>query len=360
MTQTPDDGSQDPTSSSAEKWSAVATVGAVLAIVAVVVLTNVVGSFGGDTKSPRKDRTPAAASRTNARQLATMAPEQIAGEALKSRPAVVPPPQQVAPSGAKSLANAAEKAAAAQPFDFTITTFNALGSQHTAPGGSAPEYAPGRIRAEWAAELVASYGADVVGFQEIQGDQVSAISRATAGQFEFWPGTALGGKGIPQSLMWRTSVWQPTWKSSLTIPFMGGTRPQPIVRLRHLETGREIYVMNVHNSPKDAQGREGERDKATAIEIAAVRELRKDGIPVFVTGDFNEHEEIFCKMTGGTDLVAANGGSNDGVCRPPRPMRVDWIFGSVDAGFSRFRMDTGPQVRRITDHAVLSSMVAVP
>ncbi len=216
MTQTPDDGSQDPTSSSAEKWSAVATVGAVLAIVAVVVLTNVVGSFGGDTKSPRKDRTPAAASRTNARQLATMAPEQIAGEALKSRPAVVPPPQQVAPSGAKSLANAAEKAAAAQPFDFTITTFNALGSQHTAPGGSAPEYAPGRIRAEWAAELVASYGADVVGFQEIQSDQLATIAQQTRGAYDVWPGSELGGKGVPQSLMWRKADWTLTWKGTST------------------------------------------------------------------------------------------------------------------------------------------------
>ena len=39
---------------------------------------------------------------------------------------------------------------------------------------------------------------------------------------------------------------------------------------------------------------------------------------------------------------------------------VDWIFGSPDAAFSGFLMDTGAQVRRITDHAVLSATVNVP
>jgi endonuclease/exonuclease/phosphatase family metal-dependent hydrolase len=161
--------------------------------------------------------------------------------------------------------------------------------------------------------------------------------------------------------MWDSSVWTATYEDHITIPFMDSTRPQPIVRLQHIETGREIYVLNIHNSPRDAQGREGERDRATAIEVAAIRQLRQqDGIPVFVMGDFNEHAEAFCTITGKTDLVAAQGGTNDGTCRPPRAMRVDWIFGSTDARFSSFRMDTGAAVRRITDHAVLTSAVSVP
>lgn len=343
-----------------DQRSALATVGGVVAIVLVVVAANLAARVGGGTDRPD----PAAASTTppvqrlTRAQVDAMTPEEIAADALQDRGEVA---LQPVPAGGKKLAGRAERLASDQPYQFTLTSFNVLGSQHTAPGGDAQEFAPGRIRAEWTADLVAAYGSSIVGMQELQADQLDAIDRATAGTFEFWPGTALGGKGIPQSLMWKSSVWTATYTDSITIPFMDTTRPQPIVRLQHVETGREIYVMNIHNSPRDAQGREDERDKATAIEIAAIKQLRQqDGIPVFVMGDFNEHAEAFCKITGQTDLEAAQGGSNDGTCRPPSAMRVDWIFGSSDIAFSGFRMDTSAQVRRITDHAVLTSSVSVP
>jgi endonuclease/exonuclease/phosphatase family metal-dependent hydrolase len=139
----------------------------------------------------------------------------------------------------------------------------------------------------------------------------------------------------------------------------------PVVRLRHRETGREIYAMNVHNSPRDRQGREDERDRAEAVEIAAVNALAEDGVPIVLMGDFNEHAEVFCRVTAQTTLVAANGGSpsenaQGGGCLPPAAMRVDWIFGSRELEFDGFRIDTTPAVRRITDHAVLSATVTVP
>ena len=254
--------------------------------------------------------TPSATPTPQREVLDQLPAEEVAALGIDNRP----------PVGAKALAKAAEKAAAVQPFTFRISSFNVLGTQHTAPGGAAQEYAPGRIRADWAADLVAAYGASVVGMQEVQVDQLDAIGRATAGRFAFYPGVELGGKGVPQSLMWDTTIWTLTWKSSITIPFMDTQRPQPIVRLQNIATGREIYVMNVHNSPRDAKGREWERDRAMAIEIAAIKELRKDNLPVFVTGDFNEHAEAYCKITGATDLEAANGGTNSGgTCKPPKP-----------------------------------------
>ncbi|WP_435743044.1 endonuclease/exonuclease/phosphatase family protein [Nocardioides sp. SYSU DS0663] len=342
----------------AERRAALGTVGGVVAVVAVVALANLLPGGGGEPAAG-----PAAspsASRTSAAELARLSPQEVAEAALLDRGDVAPQALQRVPRGAEELARRAQDEAADDPYSFTLTTFNILGSQHTAPGGSAAEYAPGRLRTEWAAGLVASYGASIVGLQEIQADQVEALGRATGGRFEFWPGAALGGKGIPQSLMWDTSVWTATYRDSITVPFMGGTRPQPVVRLQHLETGREVYVVNVHNSPKDRQGREDERDKAEQIEVAAVNTLKRDGIPVFIIGDFNEHEDAFCRFTGQAGLQAANGGSNDGTCRPPRPMRVDWIFGTRDVQFSGFRMDTGPLVRRITDHAVITTQVSVP
>lgn len=341
-----------------ERRAAIATVGAVVAIVLVVVVANLLPRGGGSDDAPPAAASPSAErSRTTAAELAQLSPQEIAEAALLDRGEVL---VQAVPRGAGKLRSKVQDLVTEQPYSFTITTFNILGSQHSAPGGAAAEFAPGRIRTEWAAALVASYGSSVVGLQEIQADQLTALARATGGRFDFWPGTALGGKGIPQSLMWDTSVWTATYQDSITVPFMGGTRPQPVVRLQHVETGREVYVLNVHNSPKDRQGREDERDKAEQIEVAAVNTLKKDGIPVFLIGDLNEHEDAFCRFTGQAGLQAANGGSNDGVCRPPRPMRVDWIFATRDVRLSGYRMDTRPQVRRITDHAVITTQVSVP
>lgn len=340
------------------RGAALATVGAVVAIVLVVVAANLLPRGGSADAPAATGPAPSPqASRTTAAELSRMSPQEIARAALLDRGEVA---LQSVPDGAGKLRNKVQGMVAEQPYSFTLTTFNILGSQHTAPGGAAAEFAPGRIRTEWAAGLVASYGSSIVGLQELQADQLNALARATGGRFEFWPGTALGGKGVPQSLMWDTSVWAATYRDSITVPFMGGTRPQPVVRLQHVESGREVYVINVHNSPKDRQGREDERDQAEEIEVAAVNTLKKDGIPVFLIGDLNEHEDAFCRFTGQAGMQAANGGSNDGACRPPRPMRVDWIFATRDVGLSGYRMDTGPQVRRITDHAVITSQVSVP
>ncbi len=360
----------DEPRSSQERWAVIGTVGGVLAIVLVVVVTNLVGRSGSPAAQPPPAAVPSSPLSTGAAELATMSPEEIATKALKERGQVAEPETEAAPDGAKtqavpdgagSLAAAAEGLAADRPYSFVLTSFNILGSQHTAPGGAASEYAPGRVRTEWAASLIGAYGSSVVGLQELQADQLGSLDRALGGAWEFWPGAALGGQGIPQSLMWQSSVWTPTFKGSITVPFMGKTRPQPVVRLQHVETGREIYVLNVHNSPRDAQGREGERDKAMEIEAESVNELRKDGIPIFLVGDFNEHEEAFCWFAARAGMIAANGGSfSGGSCQAPRPNRVDWIFGTSDVAFSGFRLDEGPQVRRITDHAVLTSTVSVP
>ena len=80
--------------------------------------------------------------------------------------------------------------------------------------------------------------------------------------------------------------------------------------------------------------------------------IEADGIPVLFTGDFNDREDAFCPIVGMTPLEAANGGSNDGTCRPPVPTRIDWIFGSSVRWLS-YLADEGPNVRRTTDHPMI-------
>lgn len=261
-------------------------------------------------------------------------------EALDGRPAV--------PEGAADLAKAAEEAARTRPYSFRITTFNVLGSNHTVPGGSNPGYAAGRTRIGWAAELLAGYGSEIVGFQELQGDQYAVLSAALADGFDLH--TPPVGSGTMQTtLAWRRDAWEATWTSAITSPFMGGNRTRPIVRLRHRDTLRELYVINVHNSP---QGRQAERDAARAIQVEAINELRSDGLPILLIGDMNERERV-CQDLGARADLRPSRGSCAG------RMRVDWIFGSPDLTFTDHQEDRSPAVARITDHAVITAGVTV-
>jgi hypothetical protein len=253
-----------------------------------------------------------------------------------------------------------------QPYGFTISTFNALGSNHTRPGADADNFAPGRVRAGWAGTLMQRHDMSIVGFQEIQPDQLDTLLQQTRGAYDVFPGhQPVGRIGLPQSLMWRKADWTALQKGYVNITFVGQTRSQPYVLLQNNATGRQIWVMNVHNSPNDSSpgGRETERDSAEVIEFKKLNELAATGLPVFLLGDMNEHAEIFCKVTSQTALVAAQGGSNTGgTCTPPRNMRVDWIFGSQAQGaaFDSFGMDLSPLVRQTTDHALLVAHVDVP
>ncbi len=241
--------------------------------------------------------------------------------------------------------------------DFTLSSFNVLGSSHTSSGGSHARFASGPTRARQAASLVLGHGVDVVGFQEMQADQLASFQSATGGRFAAYPGFELGRLNTENSIAWRTDTWQLVEKRPIAIPyFRGHTRLMPLVRLRNPATGLEAWFANFHN-PADTPrwgNNQRWRAQATAKEIALVNELRSQtGLPVFLTGDMNERAEYFCAVTGSTDLEAAIGGTNDGACRPPRIRFVDWVFGSPDVTFSNYLEDDGPLVRRTSDHPMI-------
>ncbi|HSV38279.1 MAG TPA: hypothetical protein VLI04_05915 [Nocardioidaceae bacterium] len=241
------------------------------------------------------------------------------------------------------------------PFSFVFAVFNILGSNHTAPGADADSYAPGRLRAEWAAQVAAGWGMDVIGFSEIQPDQLDAFIRTTGGKYDVWPGDTYGFYSVPASLAWDTSRFTATAKEVITIPFVGQQRQMPVVRLKESVTGREFWVINAHNAP---QGRQGERDAAMAIEIAKIKELEATGLPVFFGGDLNEKTNAVCKVTSQTSLVAASPMGNYEGCSGWSGMRIDWLFGSK-VTFSGYAQDRSALVSRITDHAVVVAKATV-
>ena len=252
---------------------------------------------------------------------------------------------------------------ASPSLSFVLSSFNVLGSSHTAPGGTRASKPPGPTRIRWAASLLARHGVDVVGFQEFQRDQQRTFLRVTGGRYDVYPGFSKGGKGSQNSIAWRTETWDVVDAGTIPIPYFNGNMwPMPVVLLENRETGLRAYFSNFHNPASvRSQGNQARwRRLAIAREIALVNRLmRQTDYPVFLTGDLNERESVFCAITGRTDMVAAKGGSNSGACRPPGQVGIDWIFGSADVTFTNYREDRSPLVRRTTDHPMVLSKVRI-
>lgn len=250
----------------------------------------------------------------------------------------------------------ASETAAAPSATFTISSFNVLGSSHTPPGG---ERAPGTTRIRWTAKLMERHGVDVVGFQELQTDQANGFLRATEGRFGLFPGNSMRPRDSKTSIAWRTRMWQLVETRTIEMPYFDGAmRPMPVVLLRNRSTGVEAWFANFHN-PADTKTRGPQarwRERATTLQADLVHELRRTGRPVFVTGDMNEKEIYFCRFTGAAPVHSASGGTNlNGQCRPPDPIRIDWIFGLKELDFYDYMQIRSPLVLKTSDHWLIVS-----
>lgn len=334
---------------------AILGVGLVLAVLGIGVLSG--GAVGQGSAALKPERTAAEASAPAAPESseATSAPTNPAGtapgryrvvQAVRIKPAPEPKKERL------SLAERAERAREAAPSipDFGVAMLNILGSNHTQGGKGG--FAPGTNRAYSATQMLLARDASIIGFSEIQRDQLAVFTN-NAPSYGVYPGESVGAAGIPTTVAWDTAVWRLVEAHTVTIPFSNQLRPAPVVKLASVATGAEVWVMNVHNSPQDM---EGERERAEAIEVAKIRELEATGIPIIVTGDFNEKEEALCTFTA-TSLQSAVGG---GYCYPPpQQMRVDWIFASESFSVNSWDVTRAAPVPYITDHAALFARLSL-
>lgn len=303
---------------------------------------------------PSGSATPSAASETG-----VPAGPVVGGARGRPQPGLVFQTAKPEPDPAIAKARrAAEKAAkaASAPFTFRIGTFNVLGSQHTVPGGPRAGYPPASSRTPAAANLIIKHGVDIIGMQEMQGDQLRGLQSRTG--MAAYPGFAWGEVETDNSILYDPGMFELVSGDSFTIPFMGRPRPQPIARFKHLATGREFYVVNTHPSagegPYLAQRRQGQ-----AALVAIVNQLQESGLPVLVTGDMNDRQEFYCRVVPPAGLVAPNGGSYAAGCRPPpSPLPVDWVVGS-GVTWSSYWRDTTPVNQRISDHFIISATADV-
>ena len=242
-----------------------------------------------------------------------------------------------------------------------------MGADHTAPGGNRHGWAPGPVRMKWLTQVINAESVDVIGLQEFQYPQYQVWEQQMGDSWDTYPALLWGNKGMRNSVAWRTDQWTLVSGSWVKVPYFHGTiLRMPVVLLQHVTTGQQVYVASFHN-PADARGPAARwRKQATDIEIAMVNRLRTEtGLPVYVTGDMNERDIYYCRMTAGTDMVAANGGFNNGTgtltgCGPTRPTYIDWIFGSPETTFTGYVANRGPKIRKSTDHPMIVAQAELP
>lgn len=243
---------------------------------------------------------------------------------------------------------------------FRVGTFNVLGNSHTAPGGNRKGFASGVARMNMAYSMITNADLDLIGFQEFEDPQYNRFLALGGSRWDVYPGRTLDRGSIRNSLAWRTDVWELVEATSVAIPYFGGQSiRRPLVKLKNIESGREIWFFNTHN-PADVRGNQARfRAVAIGIQTQLANELGADGTPVVLTGDFNDRAEAFCPLVGNTELEAANGGSNDGSCLVPDRPQVDWIFGSgID--FSGYVLAEQGVKGRISDHPFVYAEGFIP
>ena len=293
---------------------------------------------GGATTAPTDAPGQAAAA---AEQLADTTP--VAGQVLVDRPN----PRRAAPP----------------VLTFRMATFNALGSSHTHKGGHRKQKASGPARTARAGQYVMDNNIDLIGFQEMQGDQRSAFMNATGGRYALYPGDSLRSMDGENSIAYRLDTWELVKADSIPIPYFGGNpRNMPILLLRNKQTGITAYFANFHNPADTAQfGNQARwRAAAKAREVELVPTLKASGYPVFITGDMNEQQSWFCSVAGPGDLKAAAGGEGGrNGCDVAGGFRIDWIAGSHDVQFSNYHEDRSGLVAWMTDHPVAITDVTI-
>lgn len=238
---------------------------------------------------------------------------------------------------------------------FRVSSFNILGYDHTASGGTKKGYADGAMRMKWAAQLIKSRQVDVVGLQEFQPQQYNKWVKKASAQYDIFPGYVDTVGFLRNSIAWRKDKFRLVSTSWLKLPyFHGEVLRMPVVLLQSLQTGQQIYFMNFQN-PADVRGNALKwRLIGQRLQIALVNLLKtSNGLPIVWTGDMNSKKQVFCRVTKQAGMVSASGGiRTDSTCQAPPNLVVDWIFGSKVA-FSNYLQDRSRKVVRTTDHHML-------
>lgn len=338
---------------------AVATIGVVGVLGVVVALLAI---FRPESAAP------GAAELTTDRPSVALSATPPAGQEIHDGGTIAPAPTETAraPKPQKvdkvvgQLRKKTQDVAALPPTVFRVSTFNVLGHSHTRPGGNKKGWASSVTRTGWALNVLNNYNVDVVGLQEFEDTQARTFAARAGSSWSMYPGLS----GDPRnSIAWRTDAWELVSAATFPVPYFRGRMvDMPYVLLRDRASGQDVYFINVHNPATTGSHGNNEhwRDVATDRELSLVASLHAEGHPVVLTGDFNERDEVFCRVTAGATVGAANGGSLGAPCLPPPNMNVDWIFGSAAIAWSNYLSTKSGLVSQATDHPFVVADGLIP
>ncbi len=228
---------------------------------------------------------------------------------------------------------------------FNVASFNVLGSSHTAPGGNKAGRPSGVSRMRGAVAAMKSHNIDIAGMQEFQGDQKKAFQRLA-------PDFGVVGSN-DNAIVYNKKKFRLVEKSSFKVPYFGGKmKEMPIAKLQDKATGKQVWVVNIHN-PADTKAHPHNaknRAKAIAIEQNLMRQLQATGIPVIFTGDFNDGKTV----DGSMGRVGMNSAA------PKKARRaIDYIFGSSGVNFSNYSNDQRTKANGTSDHPLIVSTATI-
>ena len=365
-------GPQDPGERNGAAIATIAVVGLLGLVVSVLAIFRPAdtGPSAGDLTyaTPRTTATQAAGQPSPTSSSGAVPEQQDvlpASELRPRRPGIAPKAPgagRVGPVG-RQLRLRTQLVLQQEPTSFRVASFNVLGASHTGKGGNKTGWADGNTRMGWATSVLQSSGADVVGLQEFEEPQFRTFVSRAGSAWDVYPGMSEGRPAVRNSIAWRRDTWQLVDAATTPIPYFHGNRvPMPYVRLRNIASGQDVYFLNIHNPATTRRWGDNERwrDLATEIEMGLVSRIHEAGFPVVFTGDFNERDEAFCKVTGSGAMRAANGGSVGGSCAPPANRGIDWIFGSSVIQFANYQSTRAGMVQQATDHPFVVADAVIP
>ena len=160
--------------------------------------------------------------------------------------------------------------------EFNIATFNVLGKSH-----SSGDY---KARMDRSINVLDQNNVDIIGFQEFQPDQRTYFKQKVGSTYELYEPTPRKGDN---SIGWNKTKFALIDKGVMPglVYFNGGKLYAPWVKLQDNRTSQQFYVLNTHDPAGPTYAKERFDDANEHHRY--VTELKKQGLPIFFTGDFN-------------------------------------------------------------------------
>lgn len=254
----------------------------------------------------------------------------------------------------------------------------------------------GESRASWLARLRLSLDTltdnqiDIAGLQEVRPGQLAALKTEEYGGsiYDIHPKATENPEYSPNPIIWNKSKFKLIKTGSVPFLYFGGANDKaPLVKLEDIDTGQQFYVVNTHD-PADARGPAAELRYKNALKYAEIfKDMAKEGLPIFFTGDFNSGYAVrhggndtyqykrenltYCILTDNTSLWDAYDAVSNktGKCpttnyNPPGGVPspgIDHIFLSTDVKVSKYWLAAAGKQKNGSDvHPTVMASITMP